>query len=975
MPASVHDRHGFVGRDPELSLLGAALGRASAAHGSVAVISGELGVGKTRLVEAFARLASAAGALVAWARCYDDSGSPAFWPWVEVVRAIGLEDDLLTARTSNDLGGDATEARFRLFQATAERLRHASQTQPLVVVFDDVQWADPASLALFEFVAHRVRDAHIVLIATRRVDGRGHDDPLNKTLTAVLRTPDAHHVELSGLDPAASRELLEVLYGDAPPDALADELYSRTQGNPLFLIEIARASRLRNAATPNELPATVRQLIGERLVDLPEETQELLRLAAVAGGEFSARLLEVAGGWPLDAVLDGVELSEAARLIVAGSSPATFRFSHPLIREVLVADLPMARRARLHRRVGEAVAEIHADDDSGELSELAFHFAQAISTGTADRALRYARRAAERAMWSHAFEDAVINYELALSLVTDRAQRVDVLLGLGEALNNAGELARAAGYFEQAAAGAREQGAVAARQLGRAALGLSVIAVAVDWPPERVRLVEEAIQALGEVATPDGDDVALRIRLMTALAGALSYSGSPYRRDALLADAHALATELGDPGAMVEVLVVSSLAAWRPEQLAARAEVAEQMAELAVATRSRNHAIEALRLRIVACLDAGDMAGLDAALADHAAMSSDGFGVHRWRATMWKTMRLLLDGRLEEAERNIAEAAELSRDVGHPDQFLWFSTQTHRLRHDQGRLAELEGAVRSLVDASPHMPVWRAVLAGMLAAIGRVEESTAQLERVVADLAGSDATSNPFAVVLPLAEGLPTALLLAEAAVGVRDAARAAQLYDVLLPYAAHGAMAGPAVMFFGCVAHRLSLLASLCGNDDAAQRHHDFARLRYERMGARPWLVRLACDRAAALLARPGTHPEALRLLGEATALAGEVGMAGVVAQAASLAGAANAPVSATAAPTVSAVSAEDLKRYGLLTERELAVLRLIAAGHSNVEIGAELLIAAKTVMHHAASIYRKLGVRGRAEAASFVTRVERGS
>ncbi len=988
-------RGAFVGRHFELTRLDDVLSRACGVAGTAAIVSGEAGIGKTRLTEEVVRRGRDLGALVGWGRCYEQTGAPAFWPWMDALRALltqvdeavvdklvaGLGPEMLAVLPSeaHRLTGslslpviDPADGRFRLFESTTTLLTRLATISPVVVVIDDLHWADRASLALVEFLAGHLGATRLLLMVTVRVDHAPGDDPLARALGVLGRTNGALWTRLGGLSADDSRALLADILGHDADAPLALDLHRRTDGNPLFLAESARYMQTTEggmAMAHHVLPPTVTELIGRRFAGLSSSEIELLTLGAIVGRGFSTQLLQVAGDVTLDTALDFLDSAERARLICGEPTTGTFEFTHPLIRDVLTADLPTTRRARLHRRVGEAIQSQHEADLYPVLGELAFHFSQAAATGSAAQALDYSTRAASRAAHLHSFEDAVDNYDLALTIVSDRVQRCELQLALGDVLNHAGDLDRAAATFADAATSARallvdgtDPGA--ARRLGRAALGMTMITVAIDQSSSRLTLIDDALSALGD------DEPQLRVELLTRLAGSLSYSAEVMRRDSVLDEALEVATSLGLPEALCTVTAVRSLVAWRPADLTARREQADVMSDLAVRAGSRHFMLESRRLRVAAMLDAGDIAALDAALADHAALAEEGFGVHRWRAAMWRTMRHLIDGQYADTEGSIAAAQELARSVGHPDTFFWFAAQLLQLRWDQDRLDELEASVASLVESSPAIPLWRCVLAALCADLGRIDDARQHVERVVADLAGvNDDGANPFAALLPCAEGLASTTLLADAAVAVADRARAEQIYDALAPYAGHGVMAGPAVVFLGCVDHRLAALAAVAGDTASARHHFATSVLRYERMRSRPWLARLYCDWASAI-----PTEEAGEHLAAASAIARELGMPGVLRRIAAVtATVGEASAGGHRSAFGARATTRDRERYAALTGREHEVIRLMASGCTNPQIARELLIAPKTVMHHAASVYRKLGVQGRTEAVAFVARLER--
>jgi DNA-binding CsgD family transcriptional regulator len=954
----------LVGRNGELADLQALLEDARVGSGGLALISGEAGIGKTRLAEELAGWAAANGFAVVWGRAFEEAGVPPFDLWTQVLNCA-FDDVPLVHHGPVELDGDPAGARMRMVSALAGALMELASSTPLVILLDDLQWADAPSLSVVEYLLHDLAASQIALIGLHRevIGERPH--PLERALGAFARFPGQLRLALGGLGRDDGAALLADVLGDTPTQDIADRLWHHTYGNPLFLLESARYLDTAPAAAEGFVPPSIRDVIGRRLAVLSASTGEVLALAALVRGDVDVELIVAASGQPSARVLDALE--EAERAGVIGATAGDLRFTHPLLRDVLVADLPTVRRARLHRQIGEALRERHGDDPGPALVALAFHFGRAVGADSADLAAVYSAAAAEQARRQRAFEVAARHYETAVALTGDRWRRAHLLADLGDVLNHAGDLAAALERFEQLADLARELGAgagnhEAAHLLARAAMGSSVVAVTAENTGARMRLIEEALAALGPVEDP------IRVHLLTRLAGSLTYTGSTARRDRLLDEALDLARRLGDARALAYTLSVQSLAAWTPAQLATRAELYVEAREIAAATDHPELLIEPERIGIVAALSDGDVATLDAALGEYRRLADQHrMGVHQWRAAMWTTTRCLLEGRFDDAEASQAEAARLGQRFPHPDALIWNATQSALLSRERGRAAAWVDGLAAFAEGSPQLVGWRAALAMFLVEVDEIARARAEIDTIIARLPPTE----PFAAVLPVTEGLVGVVFLADGVAGLSDAALAAPLLEALAPYAGFAAMVGPAVVYYGMVDHRLGRLAALLGDARRARLSFDAAERRYKALGARPWLVRCWVDRAESGV----DGPEATRsLLRRAVADAEAMGMAALERRAADrLAGQEPAPAPRGAvAGDAAADRAEARRRYDTLTDREREVLRLLAAGYRNPEIGRELFISPKTVMHHAASIYRKLGVRSRAEAAAFAARID---
>ncbi|HXM56392.1 MAG TPA: AAA family ATPase, partial [Candidatus Dormibacteraeota bacterium] len=617
----------FVGREDELAALTADLETALGGSGGVVLLGGEPGIGKTRLVEELAARAAARGALALWGRCWEGEGAPAFWPWVQVVRAYVQASDAAALREDMAAGAadiaqlvpavhdrlpglpeppasEPDAARFRLFDSLAGFLRAAAARRPLVVVLDDLHYADAPSLALLRFVGGELEPAGPLVVGTYRdteVD-RGH--PLMVTLADLARGQRRRRLLLRGLDPREVASFVALVAGVEPSPELAAALHVATDGNPFFVTEIVRLLAGQGriglaAAGPGlleaGLPEGVKAVVAARLGRLSQPCQMMLEVAAVIGREFDLGVLQPASGVDGEEALGLLEEAEAARVV--GAVPGAlgrWRFAHALVREVLYEGLPAARRVWLHGRAGEALEAVHGADPGPHLAELAHHFVAAAPGGQVARAVRVATLAGRRALDLLAWEEAADLFERALAALElaerpDQRQRCELRLAIGEARMAAGEVPVARAAYHRAGELARQIGAPEA--LARAALGLSLVVPGGVVDPVEVALLEEAREALV------GADGPLRARVLARLARALTFTSEAERRLALSEEAVALARRLGDDATLAAVLFDRHMAIWgadppatTDERLAMATEVvvlAERLGDRAMALRGR----------------------------------------------------------------------------------------------------------------------------------------------------------------------------------------------------------------------------------------------------------------------------------------------------------------------------------------------------------------------------------------------------
>ena len=714
------DRVGFVGRGAERVELGAALDSALGGQGRLVLIAGEAGIGKTRLVEELCAEARSREARVAWGRCREGAGAPAYWPWRQALRAYaaGRPPEEVAAELGREVAElgqllpelthlegaprPATEldpemARFRLFDAMTSCLRSAAAGRGLVVVLDDLHWADRATLLLLGFAAGELPDSRLLVIGTYRDVEVDRRHPLSGTLAELFRQPSTSYLALSGLDRGDVGRFIADVTGTDPAVDLVSAVHGRTEGNPYFVSELVRLLATEHRLEAGGLhdagvPEGIRHVIGRRLNRLSDAANSSLAAASVQGRDFDLEVVARATGMSPGDVLDALEEAVDARLVAeVERRPGRFRFAHALVHETLYEELPARERRRLHDRVGAALVELRGDDFESYLAELAHHFSQAARPGQADQAVAYARQAGDRAMKVLAYEEAAGHYQRALQALDlqagpDEAERCD-LLALAEARMAAGEPDEARAQYQRAAELARRLGDGA--PLARAAFGLGSEFTAGTVDELEVGLLEEALGVLGSA------DSALRARVLARLARALQSSPYPDRRAELSRAAVAMSRRLGDPATLAAVLYDHHMATWGPDNLEERLAVATEVVELAEAGGDQVMALRGRGFLMADQLEQGDLPDLerDLELYDRAARQL-GQLHFCWHPPLFRAGQALLQGRLDEAERLATDALALGRRAHDPVVTIYHTIVLIGLRWEQGRLPELETPLR-----------------------------------------------------------------------------------------------------------------------------------------------------------------------------------------------------------------------------------------------------------------------------------------
>lgn len=884
----------MIGREPELRALLDGLDSVFSGRGRMFLVAGEPGIGKSRLADELAEQADRRGATTLFGRAWEAGGAPAYWPWVQAIRAYIRDRDTETVRRQLGVGAadvaqmlpelrdllaeigapsstDPEGARFRLFDATAAFLRSAAEAQPLVIVLDDLHAADVPSLLLLEFVAQELPETRVLVLGLYRDVELGPEHPLSSTLIELARHT-ASSLRLTGLPGADVARFIEAIHGAEPPHELAAGIHRGTEGNPLFVGEIVRLlateGRLEDAgdvlAGRLTVPASVRDVIGQRLRRLSDDCKRMLTLTSVLGREFDVDALVRVSDETLDRLLD--LLDEAITARVVGEVPGgrgRLRFTHVLIRDALYDELTATRRMRLHRQVGEALEALYAHDRDQHLAELAHHFALAVPAAEADKAVEYARLAGDRAAALLAYEEAARLYlggiqTLESHAAGDEVDRCELLLRLGDVQARAGDIVSAKETFLHAAEIAR--GARMAEHLARAALGYGGRFVwARAWGDTKlVPLLEEALDALPEA------DSELRVRLLSRLAaGPLRDKLPPEPRERMSQEAVDMARRLGSPATLAYALEGRYDANWGPAVLEGRLAIADELIQVAAAAGDAERTYAGYDCRFIARLEQGD---LPAAHRDHEAATRLADQLRQpaqlWDTAVRRAQLALFEGRFVEAEGAIHEAFEVGLPVQSANAQLAFDLQLYALRREQGRLQEVVDVVERAVAEYPAYPVWRYVFVDVLVELERRDDARAALDA---------AAANDYPMYLEM-QWLYALSLLPEVCRYLEAVGEAVAIHELLLPYAHRNAVLPPELCR-GSVSRGLGILAATAGDWEAAARHFELALEMNAEMGARPWLAHTQYDYGRMLLDRG--EPDAARaLLSSAGALAQELGM-----------------------------------------------------------------------------------------------------
>ena len=866
----------FVGREAEVGALRACLAEAERGRGRLLLVGGEPGIGKTRFVEAAMDEARTLGFAIALGACDPCAGTPEYWPWRQVHHALTtpeggeplpptapvllegmLVDDL--AKASNGPGSDGMpdQRRFQLFDIAARALVRRTRRQPGLLVLEDLHWADRSSLLLLEFLAPRFRSAAIVLLATYRDLDVIPDHPLYAALAAVSRHAHTQRLVLRGLESDELAHFVEVMARLRPSSAVVEAMLRDTGGNPFFVSEVVRllASRMQlgrlTASVFDSLgvPPSVREVTGQRLARLSPAVRDLLDLAATIGLEIPVAVLAEAAGQPAMQVLAALEEPLAARLVTeVREDPGRVRFTHALVREVLYEALGPARRAALHRAIGTALERLHGELDGPHLDELAHHFAGAAPGGSVEKAVEYCTRSAVRAMERYGFDESARHYERALALVPGAQQRRrgELLLGLARARKMAGDPQAAGRSFFEAADLALRLGD--AELLAEAALrdGLWWAVTSHADDQRAMALLEDAVTRLDDLDSP------LRAAVLAQLATGMAYAaGQLDRGSALAADAVAMARRLGDPALLVQCLVQQHQVAQHPDGLPQRREIVDELDRFAAASARADLDCLVQWMRATDRLEVGDRLGAEPHVVACGRLAEElRQPLHLWNAARLRVTCLLLEGRNVEAKQGMHDGLELGRQALGGLAIDGLLAQRAELLWQQGRLEETVTLLETGIRTRHEERTLRCGLALVLAEQGSVARARAELDVLAASGIASWPRGHHWLAQLSW---------LGRAAAVVGDRERAAEVYDLLSPYADRTVVIGPSFFCQGSVARGLGVLAGALERWDESMAHFETALAVDRAMGAAPYVALTERDRESVIRARDGAGGRSL--------------------------------------------------------------------------------------------------------------------
>ncbi len=974
-PTSAVGRVGttFVGRAEELGVFNRTLDQVLGGRRQILMLSGEPGIGKSRCAEEFAHAAEDQGALVVWGRCYEEAGAPPYWPWVQIFREFmeasspseiryamgqGVSDiaaivpelaDADSPPASSPATLDPPEKRFRMLDAIARFFAKATQQVPLVVVIDDLHWADVPSLSLLEFLSHELPRCRLLIVGTYRENEVSRKSPLQHTLGGLGKDSGVVRMRLAGLSVPAIATLAQSLVGPDLPSAAIAALHHQTDGNPLFAIELLKVLIDESRDTGVEpiavrIPDGVREAIGRRLNRLSERGNEVLLTASVIGRVFGAAEVSAALGDDFAKVLEHLEAATQTGIIErCTDGQGEYRFTHALIRETLYDEIPRLDRLRLHGRVADALVAVRAGNVEPVLSQNAHHYHEAAMLGYVDEAAEYAARAAEHASRMQAYEEALTHYDRLIDVLTLSGQHSDervarAMFLKGRAFCYLGAYGDAAQALLKAVHAIKSSGNAefvvdVASQL--------VLISSTGSQREMVPLLEKVLTLLAD------DALEARAKAIAALALALRSSGDYERIERLTDQAVELATRLDDPLA-VDLCVSLSLFALRgrPQTLERRLAINELHFEVARRAAGQYVLAHAGFVQVELLMEQGRI-DESAAIIEQTRQLSCHYAQKDYFTATYGIALTLLRGEWSGIEERIEALRELGSHTRREDAEGVYGAQMFTLKRDLGQLGELEPLVRSFLEAPGHR-AWVPGLIVVCTELGLVEHSRRLLDRLA---------QNDFAQ-LPRDDMFAACLTYcSEACAMLGDSVRAATIYRLLLPYSEQ-TLNHPRAVCFGSAQLFLGLLAHTSGDDAGAREHFERAVTRNREMRAWPWLARTLYHYGRFLLeaVRDSERERGRRFLAEADEVAGRLSMASL---------------SRNIDRALRGATDDHAFPDGL-TVREIDVLRLVTIGRSNKDISKVLTISLNTVATHVRSILNKTGCANRTEAAAYAMRNE---
>jgi len=950
----------LAGREQELAELRGRRAAALAGHGALALVTGPPGIGKTRLAEELAGQARRDGHRVLWGRGVEDQGAPPLWMWRRILGAVGGDDAWGQLAGDGAADGarsdDLTAARYRAAAAAADAITAAADQDGLLVVLEDLHWADQASLFLLRELAAELPQSRLLVLATSR---EATDGPARAALGDLARLPGLHMLRLGALDEAALAGILRAAGVTVTPE-LARVVRVHARGNPLYVTTLARLLVTEPGGPLDEHTlarvvggsAEVSGLVRSLLRGLDNEACAVLAAASVLGEAFDPALVADVGPESAE-VLRALAAAEHRGLASPSPGrPGAWRFTHALVRDGIYAGIPEDQRIGLHQRAAAALEPL-ARRAPGRGGEVAGHLLRA-APGPAElrQAARWATAAADAATRALAFEDAARYLATALAAADGAAAD-----GPGGAGADAAGVERAALLIELATAEYRAgrfadslAHSVAAADAAGPAGRLDMVAAAalvvrgVGHPAVATTLVELCDRALAGGASSG----ALRARLLAQRAAALAELGDLPAAAAESAAAMAAAEGAGDPVAELDAIRARAAALAAPEYRAERLRLGTRAVELATLTGQPLAAVLGRVWRIDAAYALLNLDAVDVEIAQIAQLAdATRLPLVRWHLLRQQASRAALDGRLGEARDRSWAAYQLALRLQDPSGAGLSYAFAVWLAVVRGEAGEIPADFLDVTAGYPPIPIVQAGRARALFALGRPEEARAVYETLRS---------------LPGTGGRDTRILgaitqILDLIIVFRDYETALVTYDLMATHTAVSGATGTGVVFLSGSLHwPLGRLAALLGRTEQALEHYATAVTVNTRLGARPFVVLTRLDWAGALSTRGarGDHEEALPLARQAAEEARRLDMPGPARRGEQL-----------ISELRQALSAGDP-----LTPREREIAALVSGGLTNRAIAGRLVLSERTVEGHVRNILAKLQLANRTELAAWAMR-----
>jgi DNA-binding SARP family transcriptional activator/tetratricopeptide (TPR) repeat protein len=851
-------------------------------HGAarLLLVDGDAGIGKTRLVSELARSVEAEGAVVLWGRCDEDPVAP-FQPFAE---ALGRYFQSLSAdeisvmpewrlaelsRLVLRLGEytppreidvtDPENDRFRFFGAVTATLTEMAERGPVLLVVDDLHWANQPTLLLLRHLLRSNEGAAPGIVAMYRDTDVDTEHPVRSVLADLRADRTLTRVHLNGLTAAAVDALVRA--SPLAGSGLSEQLFALTGGNPLFLDELLRqldsadpavAGEAEDAPVPPNLnaPEAIRELVARRVSRLPQEVIYLLQAAAVAGAECEANIAAAAAELSPDQRLDALDRAvESGLLHRVGESGERYAFSHALVRDAIYGELLRGRRVRYHHRIAVATELAHIDAVDSYLNELAHHFYMGAALADAPKALKYSVAAGERALRLLAFEEAVGHFSRGLEVAElyggqDLASRCDALLALAEAQNKAGDAVTAERSFEKAAALARSMGdperlATAALRTGP----LSYMGI-VRANAEQVRLLEEARASLSQEDSHLRATVTARLGMVMVYATGVPEPGLLRRALALSTESVAMARRLGDRATLGYALSARFHVLWGIDPAPERLAVGTEVGQIADDVGDELLALHGHMWRVRELLAQGD---IDAVQEEITRFDARDNGPRHPLAASYacnlRAMMALVSGDLDLGARLAPIAMDLADGYNELALSFYGALMTWTW-WQQDLLPSLEAIFREAIAEAPSdFPAVSAARAMLLTEIGQLGDARAELDHL-AELGWE-------AVAADQTEGVTLALTAVTCgAVGAGE--HASSLYEYMRPYAGTAIVVrAPGAACFGPADHYLGVLARTTGDLALAEVHFEAALRLARRMRSGPFMAAAELELAQTLRRR----------------------------------------------------------------------------------------------------------------------------